>query len=359
MSLTLTRNKSDNQMGTAVEGTVLVVDDTPLPLANLRSAVRVSTRLPAGATARLHASYRSQGLESWRYKFGDDVAQVRDFQLRMRTNFKDIDFADNTLSPTEKHEVPGGWELTWVYKNLLTGYEIGMPMPEKLQPGPLAGQISFFAPVSLFFFFFVLFILTTLDAGTRVGRFMLQDLLGNIVPALGRTSWYPSVIATSAVVVGAWGYILYIGTIDPLGGINSLWPLFGISNQMLAAIALCVGTAILVKSGKAKYAWVTAGPLAWLAIITTSAAWEKLFSPELRIGFIAHANAMTQKLAEGALSPELARGAPRLSFNDRLDAALAVAFMAVVVVVIVASAPPSFSIVMSPETLKLLSSYPS
>lgn len=141
---------------------VLVVDDTPLPITNQKTAVAVSTRMPAGATARLRAAYRSQGLESWRYRFGDDVAQVRDFQLRMRTNFQDIDFADNTLSPTEKREVAGGWELTWVYKNLLTGYQIGIPMPEKLQPGPLAGQISFFAPVSLFFFFFVVFILTTL-----------------------------------------------------------------------------------------------------------------------------------------------------------------------------------------------------
>jgi inner membrane protein involved in colicin E2 resistance len=141
---------------------VLVVDDTPLPITNLKSAVRVSTRLPAGATARLRASYRSQGLESWRYKFGDDVTQVRDFQLHMRTNFQDIDFADNTLSPTDKRLQGSGWDLTWTYKNLLTGYQIGMPMPEKLQPGPLAGQISFFAPVSLFFFFFVLFILTTL-----------------------------------------------------------------------------------------------------------------------------------------------------------------------------------------------------
>lgn len=141
---------------------VLTVDDTPLPITNQKTSVTVSTRLPAGATARLRAAYRSQGLESWRYKFGDDVAQVRDFQLRMRTNFQDIDFAENTLSPTEKRQSGSGWELTWTYKNLLTGYQIGMPMPEKLQPGPLAGQISFFAPVSLFFFFFIMFILTTL-----------------------------------------------------------------------------------------------------------------------------------------------------------------------------------------------------
>ncbi|MGH8651297.1 MAG: carbon starvation CstA family protein [Gammaproteobacteria bacterium] len=176
--------------------------------------------------------------------------------------------------------------------------------------------------------FEALFILTTLDAGTRVARFMLQDLLGNVIPALGRTSWYPSVLLTSALVVGAWGYFLYMGTIDPLGGINSLWPLFGISNQMLAAIALCVACTILVKSGKARYAWVTGLPLVWLVIVTSTAAWEKLFSGEARVGFLAHARDLADKLAAGLLPADQAVQAPQLIFNDRLDAVLTVLFLA-------------------------------
>jgi inner membrane protein involved in colicin E2 resistance len=116
----------------------------------------------AGETANLHVAYRSQGLDSWRYELGDGVAQARDFVLTMQTNFRDIDFADDTLSPTSKELVPGGWQLTWQYLNLVSGFQIGMTMPQKLQPGPLAGEISYAAPVSLFFFFFLMFIITTL-----------------------------------------------------------------------------------------------------------------------------------------------------------------------------------------------------
>ncbi len=175
--------------------------------------------------------------------------------------------------------------------------------------------------------FEALFILTTLDAGTRVARFMLQDLLGNFHAPLGRTSWYPSVLLTSGLVVSAWGYFLYQGTIDPLGGINSMWPLFGIANQMLAAIALCVATAILVKSARLRYAWITAGPLAWLVVVTSTAAWQKLFHAELRIGFLAHAEDLREKLAAGTLPPEFVAQAPGLLFNDHLNAVLTTLFL--------------------------------
>jgi carbon starvation protein len=182
--------------------------------------------------------------------------------------------------------------------------------------------------------FEAIFILTTLDAGTRVGRFMLQDMLGNVWPKLGQTSWTPSVVFTSALVVAGWGYFLYIGVIDPNGGVNILWPLFGIANQMLAAIALCVATGILVKSGKLKYAWTTGLPLIWLVVITTTAAWEKIFSSDVRVGFLAAANDMSNKLAARVLPPEKAAVAPQLIYNQHLDAYLTLFFVGVLWVVL-------------------------
>jgi inner membrane protein involved in colicin E2 resistance len=141
---------------------VFTVDGAPIKMENQKSALRGTARVAPGKTALLTVKYRSQGLESWRYHFGDDVSQVKNFMLKLTANFKDIDFPDNTLAASEKKPVRHGWELIWNYKNLLSGYQIGMALPEKLQPGPLAGQISYFAPISLFFFFFLMFIITTL-----------------------------------------------------------------------------------------------------------------------------------------------------------------------------------------------------
>jgi inner membrane protein involved in colicin E2 resistance len=142
---------------------VFSVDDVPLSTTNEKNSASASTKLGPGKSATLKVGYKSQGLNEWRYSFGSaEVSQVRDFSLNMRTNFKDIDFPDNTISPSQKHETSSGWDLSWSYKNLLSGYQIAMVMPEKLQPGPLAGKISFFAPVSLFFFFFLMFIITTM-----------------------------------------------------------------------------------------------------------------------------------------------------------------------------------------------------
>lgn len=140
----------------------VLVDGQAVPLSTDSNGVTATVSVPAGKTVPVTFSYRSQGLGTWAYTFGTEVSQVCDFSLHMATNFKDIDFPADTLSPTEKHQTANGWDLTWQYSSLLSGLHIGMTLPEKLQPGPLAGQISFFAPVSLFFFFFLMFIITTL-----------------------------------------------------------------------------------------------------------------------------------------------------------------------------------------------------
>ncbi|HTT22529.1 MAG TPA: carbon starvation CstA family protein [Candidatus Sulfotelmatobacter sp.] len=178
--------------------------------------------------------------------------------------------------------------------------------------------------------FEALFILTILDAGTRVARFMIQDALGHIYKPLGRTSWYPSVIFTSAVIVAAWGYFLWQGVKDPLGGINSLWPLFGIANQLLATVALCVATTIIIKMHRAKYAAVTLIPLLWLVAVTFIASWHKIFDPDPRVGFLAQA----QELALGPMTSATSR----LIFNNRLDAVVTGLLLVMVALVLLESA---------------------
>jgi carbon starvation protein len=183
--------------------------------------------------------------------------------------------------------------------------------------------------------FEALFILTTLDAGTRVGRFMLQDLLGHFWTPLGRTSWYPSVLLSSTLVVASWGYFLYQGVVDPLGGINILWPLFGISNQLLAAIALVVATTIIIRGGRARYAWTTLAPLAWLLAVTMTAGWQKIFADDPRVGFLAQADELAARLAAGGVAAAKIGEMRAQVFNLRLDAVVTAVFMTLVAVIVI------------------------
>ncbi len=178
--------------------------------------------------------------------------------------------------------------------------------------------------------FEALFILTVLDAGTRVARFMIQDALGHVYKPLGRTSWYPSILGTSALIVAAWGYFLWQGVKDPLGGINLLWPLFGIANQLLATVSLCVATTIIIKMHRARYAAVTLVPLAWLVAVTFTAAWQKAFDANPRVGFLAQARALAAGPATSATA--------RLIFNNRLDAAVTIVLVGMVALVLIESA---------------------
>ncbi len=184
--------------------------------------------------------------------------------------------------------------------------------------------------------FEALFILTAVDAGTRAGRFMLQDLLGAFVPQLKRTESLPANLLATGLCVAAWGYFLYQGVVDPLGGINTLWPLFGIANQMLAGIALMLGTVVLFKMKRGRYAWVTVVPTIWLLICTLAAGWQKIFDDNVKVGFVAHAKKFQAALDQGqVLAPAKSLDQMgRIVFNDYLDATLAGFFMIVVIAVL-------------------------
>jgi len=183
--------------------------------------------------------------------------------------------------------------------------------------------------------FEALFILTVLDAGTRVGRFMVQELIGRVWKPLGRMNWYPGILLSSALIVAAWGYFLYQGVVDPLGGINSLWPLFGISNQLLAAVALVVATTILLKMGRVRWIAVTLLPMAWLVVITMTASYQKIFSPSPRIGFLSYANALTTQIAAGTVPAAKIAETQRVIFNQRLDAAVTAVLAGMILVLLV------------------------
>ena len=202
-----------------------------------------------------------------------------------------------------------------------------------------------FGGFSAFFYHFAimfeaLFILTTVDAGTRVGRFMLQDTLGNVWKPIGRVSWAPGVWLTSAIVVGGWGYFLYTGVTNPLGGINQLFPLFGIANQLLAAVALSLATTLLIKHGKLRWAWVTAVPLAWDAIVTLTASWQKVFSSDPRIGFFTQRDTFQDALDQGeVLPPAKDLGEmEQVVLNSTIDGLLAALYASLIIIVIASSA---------------------
>jgi carbon starvation protein len=200
--------------------------------------------------------------------------------------------------------------------------------------------------------FEALFILTTVDAGTRVGRFMIQDLIGNVWRPFARPSWLPGNIIASALIVAGWGYFLWAGVNDPLGGINQLFPLFGIANQLLAAVALTVGTTILIKMGKLRYAWVTALPLAWDAAVTLTASWQKIFSTDPAIGFFAQRAAAQQSIQAGKLNDTMAAlgaasvdDARQILVNTTVDGVLSIIFALAIIIVIADAARVWFGIV--------------
>ena len=185
--------------------------------------------------------------------------------------------------------------------------------------------------------FEALFILTTIDAGTRVGRFLLQDLLGNLWRPLGNTRSWSANFFASVLLVGAWGWFLYQGVVDPLGGINTLWPLFGLANQLLSVIALCLGTTLLIKMQKTKYLFITLVPLAFMCVVTFSAGYLKIFSPDTRLGFLSGAQSLFQQ-AVGMTDTQKAAALVRQAGVWQFDGAVAGSFLVLVLLIVLGSA---------------------
>ncbi|MBA1930980.1 carbon starvation protein A, partial [Escherichia coli] len=198
--------------------------------------------------------------------------------------------------------------------------------------------------------FEALFILTAVDAGTRAARFMLQDLLGVVSPGLKRTDSLPANLLATALCVLAWGYFLHQGEVDPLGGINTLWPLFGIANQMLAGMALMLCAVVLFKMKRQRYAWVALVPTAWLLICTLTAGWQKAFSPDAKVGFLAIANKFQAMIDSGNIPSQYTESQlAQLVFNNRLDAGLTIFFMVVVVVLALFSIKTALAALKEPK----------
>lgn len=203
--------------------------------------------------------------------------------------------------------------------------------------------------------FEAVFILTTIDAGTRVGRFILQDLMGRFAPKLGKTDWYPANILASALIVAGWGYFLYQGVVDPLGGINTLWPLFGIANQMLAVVALVVGTTILIKMGKTVYTWITVVPLAWLTAVTMTAGWQKMFHDDPTVSFLKAAETYQQAIQNGQIMgpAKSLLEMERIVLNNQIDAILTLIFMVLVIIIILDAVRVWYKMLIKRERLPL------
>ncbi|ACB74684.1 carbon starvation CstA family protein [Opitutus terrae] len=203
--------------------------------------------------------------------------------------------------------------------------------------GVLGGKTALALWYHFAIMFEALFILTTIDAGTRVGRFIVQDLLGHVSKPLSNTRSVGGSTLATLLFVGAWGWFLYQGVIDPLGGINSLWPIFGVANQLLAVIALALGTTVLIKMGRTRYVWCTLAPLAWLLAVTMSAGWMKIFGANPRLGFLSAARDLAAKIASGGTPAQLAQW-ERLLFNNYVNTAITATFLVLVAIVVIANA---------------------